>query len=324
MGQIAIIAPAITQWVAEMREMLAELRSAETRFTSLSKAIDEAQQAHRSMMFNVGEKLNAVRARMPKRDNTGNGWTAFLEAVELDQAVAWKYMKYAERVPPYLVTQQGKQDAATGRFPSLADVELTKTTGPEQPDTTPPKDEDAPAEMLDHGPTADRDDKPDNTEKKANRDAWCTPGPIARALPKKLDLDPCSNEHSIVKAKTKYMLHRGEDGLVLPWFGLTFVNGPYSKLGPWAEKLDREREQIKGCGFLVNADNSPEWWHVLKKHLTLRLDFDKRQEFIPPPGVEPSKNDRPQTLLMDEAFWAACDQRALLSMGTLWKQVTAA
>ena len=70
---------------------------------------------------------------------------------------------------------------------------------------------------------------------------------------------------------------------------------------------------------MVNADHSPKWWHVLKQALPLRLDFNERLEFAAPPGVEPSKNDRPQTLLMDATFWLKCDRAALLAMGTLWR-----
>lgn len=55
-----------------------------------------------------------------------------------------------------------------------------------------------------------------------------------------IDLDPCSNAYSIVNAKTSYDLSRGQDGLVLPWFGTVFVNGPWSKLRPWAKRSVNE------------------------------------------------------------------------------------
>lgn len=61
---------------------------------------------------------------------------------------------------------------------------------------------------------------------------WCTPEEVLRPIRKlfcgNIDLDPCSNEHSIVNPIRDYQLDRGEDGLVLPWFGRVFVNPPYS------------------------------------------------------------------------------------------------
>lgn len=55
-----------------------------------------------------------------------------------------------------------------------------------------------------------------------------------------IDLDPCSNAYSIVNARVAYDLSRGEDGLILPWFGTIFVNGPWSKLGPWSYRAVSE------------------------------------------------------------------------------------
>jgi hypothetical protein len=153
---------------------------------------------------------------------------------------------------------------------------------------------------------------------KGNRDSWCTPLWLAELLPE-VDLDPCSNPRSHIRARKTYSLENGENGLELPWFGLLWCNGPYSELLPWAKKLDASRQEVTGAGFLVNADHSPAWWKLLTKRLPLRLDFDDRLEFDPPPGVEPSKNDRPQTLLMDPAFWRECSQIELLKRGTLWQ-----
>jgi hypothetical protein len=296
-----IFAPVITQLVADGRELMTRVREAE----------DTAQVRR----YELGKLLLKARGLLPKRGTPQDGWGHFLEAIELDEATAWRYMKLAEAVEadPAKFHVKGKLEV-----PTYADLGLDKRQGPQLPETPAPRDEDAPAELLDHAAASE--------EPKANRDAWCTNEAVALALPKKLDLDPCSNPFSIVKAKTKYMRENGDDGLALPWFGLMYVNGPFSKLLPWAERLaaelakPRSQRKVLGVGFMVNADNSPEWWHTLVAHLHLRLDFDDRLEFIPPPGVEPSKNDRPQTLLMTPTFWAACDRRALLKLGTLWKQ----
>ncbi len=151
------------------------------------------------------------------------------------------------------------------------------------------------------------------------RDGWCTPSWLTNALPD-VDLDPCSNHRSTVRAGETYSIESGLDGLELPWFGLVFVNGPYSNLLPWARKLVAERENVTGAGFLVNTDSSTMWWRVLTGVLPVRLDFAARVRFTPPHGVRESTNNRPQTLLMDEMFWSECDQAALLARGTLWRQ----
>ncbi len=47
-----------------------------------------------------------------------------------------------------------------------------------------------------------------------------------------IDLDPCSNPHSIVSAGEAWELP--VDGLALPWFGRVFCNPPWSEYGVWA------------------------------------------------------------------------------------------
>lgn len=288
MGNPAIYEPAITQWVADGRDKMQQLREVEAVAAKLDAKLTETRQAAQMRRLELGALLLKVRGSLPRRGTKHDGWLAYLEAIELDDSTAHRYMELA-------------------RSPSTSQEISLRSSGPADYDDAPPRtDEDAPSDA----------------EFKANRDAYCTPAPIAEALPRRLGTDPCSNPNSIVVAEVTYMLERGENGLLKPWIRLTYVNGPFSHLLPFAEKLDREKtspeSELTGAGFLVNADNSPAWWHLLTKHLHLRLDFNERQQFIPPPGIEPSKNDRPQTLLMDHAFWAACDQRALLEIGTLW------
>lgn len=152
----------------------------------------------------------------------------------------------------------------------------------------------------------------------ADRDSWCTPKWLTDVLPA-VDVDPCSNDRSTVRSVGRYQLDRGENGLELPWFGLVFVNPPYSDILPWAGKLEQERRRITGCAFLVNEAHDTRWWkHLVKRGgLRHRLDFDRRIAFTPPPGAAPSGNDRAQTLLLDDGFLAQCSND-LLCCGTLW------
>lgn len=67
--------------------------------------------------------------------------------------------------------------------------------------------------------------------------SWCTPPKYVNAIKKfyggEIDLDPCSNEYSIVGAKTEYRLPK-TDGLKKEWnYKRIYVNPPYG--------MDRER-----------------------------------------------------------------------------------
>lgn len=304
MTRAAIVVPVITQLVEETREAIEAMRVADAAVEDLERKVTGAREIQRARRIELGMLLRKARKQLPDRGTATNGWRAYLEAIEMSPSTAHKFMEEAGQVSNRTMStdpNRGHSEAANNND-----------------DVPPPTDDDAPPESEVQAPAP-----------KPNRDAYCTPSPIANALPKKLTIDPCSNPRSIVIAKTCYTLEAGQNGLELPWFGLytgielAYVNGPFSNLLPFAQKLAHELAAIGGrkkvgAGFLVNADNSPEWWHLLVEHLHIRLDFDERQEFIPPPGVEPSKNDRPQTLLMNEVFWAACDQPAFLELGTLW------
>ena len=249
-----------------------------------ASAAEDARESARQRRLRIGGWLAKARAAYPARGPAPAGtpnWTDFLGEFHIDDATARRYMD------EYRDPEGFAQRASAERNPARGD----------------------------------RDSEPDNDNAerpKGNRDAWCTPEWLTRLLPF-VDLDPCSNPRSTVRAHKTYSLEAGQDGLVLPWFGLVFVNGPYSKLLPWAEKLAAEGA-VTGAGFLVNADHSPGWWHVLKNRLRLRFDFDDRLEFDPPPGIESSRNDKPQSLLMDDAFWTKCRQSDLRALGTLWRQ----
>lgn len=159
-----------------------------------------------------------------------------------------------------------------------------------------------------------------------DRDCWCTPSWLTDLLPA-ADVDPASNPRSTVRSRHSYQLERGQNGLELPWFGLVWCNPPYSNILPWAEKLAYEKQPwavraappLTGAGFLVNADHSTRWWKRLVQMLPHRLDFDQRIQFKAPPGADASTNNKPQSLLMDDGFLAACSGD-LLACGTLWRR----
>lgn len=94
----------------------------------------------------------------------------------------------------------------------------------------------------------------------ANSDWYCTPPEILDVVrtfwPEGIDLDPCSNQHSLVVSDDAIMLPA--DGLVWrKWEGYVYVNPPYSDPGPWLQKCARSGAE---CLALVKADTSTQWW----------------------------------------------------------------
>jgi hypothetical protein len=67
-------------------------------------------------------------------------------------------------------------------------------------------------------------------------DEYYTPKSVFDHLGITFDLDPCSPlEGSNVPAKQTYSLPL--DGLKAPWFGLVWMNPPYSEMTPWVNKF---------------------------------------------------------------------------------------
>jgi hypothetical protein len=290
---------------------LADVRDADTAAARFEQKGAAARETAALRRLEVGQILVRVRATIPATSGPkAKAWSEFLARIKLDDSTAHRWMDMAKtgkvHGKPASSPQGSSHVRGTGEAPSVTAAMAII-------------DQLAPSERA----TIQRSIRSSlASENVGDRDAYCTPDDVTAALPD-VDLDPCSNLNSSVRAGTTYSIEAGQDGLALPWFGLVYVNFPFSDPLPWAEKLVEELPNVTGAGVMCNADHSPAWWHVLTKHLTIRLDFNERLQFKPPPGVEPSKNDRPQSLLMDAAFWAECDQPALLAIGTLWFQTGA-
>jgi hypothetical protein len=106
-------------------------------------------------------------------------------------------------------------------------------------------------------------------------DAQCTPRELALALGR-FDLDPCSNPRSHIIATRTYQLERGENGLTLPWAGLTWVNGPYSDPLPWCQRL---RAHSEPWVSLWKLDTTTAWFAVLVSSGANWAPFRKRLKF---------------------------------------------
>lgn len=89
-------------------------------------------------------------------------------------------------------------------------------------------------------------------------DELYTPRYIFDALGLEFDLDPCSPETgAFVPAKQKYSLPF--DGLNAPWFGLVWMNPPFSKPSPWVEKWINHGNGIA----LLPLSGNAKWWHEI-------------------------------------------------------------
>jgi hypothetical protein len=104
----------------------------------------------------------------------------------------------------------------------------------------------------------------------ATSDWWCSPPEIGRPLEDfyegPVDVDPCSNERSIISARAAYT----SGGLILPWClpprrkpkHTGYENPPYSQSDIWTAKMLAElacgnlREHIRLTMFSCSA----QWW----------------------------------------------------------------
>lgn len=86
---------------------------------------------------------------------------------------------------------------------------------------------------------------------------WGTPKKYVKAVKEvfggKIDLDPCSNEYSIVSAETEYRLPK-KDGLKEDWnYPTIYVNPPY---GADRERGTTIKSWLAKCAFTRNKYNS--------------------------------------------------------------------
>jgi hypothetical protein len=161
----SIFVPAVTAWVEEGRAKVAEIREAEEVARKLEKKLTETREAAQMRRYEMGAFLVRVRDQMPRRGTKENGWKQFLEAIEVDDSTAHRYMELAK-------------SAATSHEFDLRHNEPQVREGALPPDAPPPVDEDAPAE-----PALDRDEDGARVaaEPEIDRNTWCTPREWASA-----------------------------------------------------------------------------------------------------------------------------------------------
>lgn len=99
------------------------------------------------------------------------------------------------------------------------------------------------------------------------RPDWNTPAIVLDAVRRlgPIELDPCSNEGSIVGATTT--CDGAIDGLALDWAatagdGIVYVNPPYGRaIGAWTAKCADEERAGAEIVALLPARTDTAWWH---------------------------------------------------------------
>ncbi len=118
----------------------------------------------------------------------------------------------------------------------------------------------------------------------SDSDEWCTPTWITEALPL-VDLDPCSNALSTVRARRT--IARPGDGLALPWGRVTiFTNPPYSDVTPWLHSAIACAWFGGEVLMLPKLDPTTSWSKTAKRSGVLHGDrpweFSNRIKFAKP------------------------------------------
>lgn len=142
----------------------------------------------------------------------------------------------------------------------------------------------------------------------AERDAWCSPPPLRDALLRftggePVDLDPCTNDRSIIPAKMKWTRADAPTALpIRPWLGTVWCNWPWSNPAPWTQACREEARHggalwVVGCGI---ADPSVGWFADVWQADAVCFP-GHRVQFIPPPGADASSNSHPIAL----PFWCS-------------------
>ena len=88
-------------------------------------------------------------------------------------------------------------------------------------------------------------------------DDWWTPPEVFAALGVTFDLDPAAPPGGVPWLPARRIYCEQDDGLTRPWEGLVWLNPPYSRPGPWLERLAGHGSGIA----LIAADPSCRWWH---------------------------------------------------------------
>lgn len=126
------------------------------------------------------------------------------------------------------------------------------------------------------------------------RDDWCTPEsilvPVRKVFDGTIDLDPCSNENSIVNAVTEYRLP-DHDGLSESWaFATIFVNPPYGRgINLWLHRCYRASKDFESQVIaLIPASPDTAAWRDFVEPADCVCFVHGRITFLGAPSAAPN------------------------------------
>lgn len=123
---------------------------------------------------------------------------------------------------------------------------------------------------------------------------WCTPPKYAKVIHEffdnNLELDPCSNEFSIIKARKKF-IYPETDGLIADWrpYSTIYVNPPYGRnkengtsIKNWIEKCYRINLgwHSEIMALIPVATNTRHWKEFIFGEATICFLYDTRLKFM--------------------------------------------
>lgn len=239
----------------------------------------------------LGRALLEVRKLWPKAGRNAKGWGELLARVKLEERTAERYMQLAgyvaenpeaETAPTYAEAGIDRRSTADDPSPER-DADVRELAASPRPGAgvapLAPSAVTLAADGGEHATGQNEGPGPD-------RDAWCTPERLAKAIGP-IDLDPCSNDRSHVRAAKKLQIERGEDGLAMAKFVAAckrvFINPPYSRgqVILWILAYLHTR-----FVFLLRLDPSTRWFcEVFIASQAIAVPKLHRVNFEPPPGV---------------------------------------
>ena len=129
---------------------------------------------------------------------------------------------------------------------------------------------------------------------KSDSQDWCTPPRYVEAVRLffggSIELDPCSNKHSVVKARIEYRLPK-VDGLQSSWdFSTIYVNPPYgadrnrgTTIKHWLRKCYESHQLYKSevLALVPVATNTSHWKHYVWGAASgIAFLYDTRLKFL--------------------------------------------
>jgi len=111
-----------------------------------------------------------------------------------------------------------------------------------------------------------------------NSDQHFTPKNIFEALNCTFDMDVCGSSQAWVPAKR--IVELPEDGLKVDWYGLIWMNPPYSKPTPWVEKFIENNN-----GIALLPITRGRWWDSVWNSSGAIIPSEYNFKFIRPDGV---------------------------------------